>query len=73
VPSRNILDSIAVSIGTAISPGKSIKISKNGIIKFSTSASQAIWSSENSKIVEISPATGVAHAVGLGKTKIYYG
>lgn len=73
IPSRNIFDSIAVSVGSAISPGRGIKITKNGIIKFKASSIQAEWSSGNNEIVGINANTGLAHAHKLGTTTIHYG
>jgi len=73
IPSRNIFDSIAVSVGSAISPARSITITKNGIIKFKASSSQAEWSSDNKDIVSINAHTGYAHALRVGTATIHYG
>ena len=73
IPSRNIFDSVVVSIGSALIPGRHVKVLKNGVVHFSTSVFEEKWKSSDSNIASINEKTGEMKALAIGKAIINHG
>ena len=73
MPNRNIIDSIVVSIGSALSPGRMVKILAGGKINYSTAVVHDKWISSHPEIASVDIPTGLVNAHKIGTTKITYG
>jgi len=53
LPSRNIIDSIVVSIGNALTPGRYVRVLPKGTVHFSSTSPEGKWTSSHPQIASI--------------------
>lgn len=73
MPGRNILDNLVVSIGSALTPGRFVRVLLGGTIHFSSSLAKDKWVSSQPEIARVDPSTGQLTAIKTGYTKITNG
>jgi len=73
LPESKLIDSLIVTVGSALSPGKYVSVLPEGTVQYSSIYNQNKWISSNSKVATIDPKTGLAKAYTIGKTTITYG
>lgn len=73
MPSRNIIDSLVVTIGSALIPAHFVRILLGGTIHFSSSLAKERWVSSSPDIASVDPQTGQLKAIKTGSTKITNG
>ena len=73
LPGRNLIDSIVVSIGSALSPGRYVKVLKGGSVQFTSVSVQEKWVSSHPEVATIDEEKGVARALRVGKSTISHG
>lgn len=73
LPEYKLVDSLIVSVGSVISPGRQVKVLREGTVQFGSIYNNEKWISSNPKIASIDSHTGLVRAHSIGTTKISYG
>lgn len=73
LPNRNVADSIVVSIGSTLIPGRYAKVLTRGSIQFSSVIIGDKWTSSQPEVAVIDQKTGLLQAIKPGSTIIRYG
>ena len=73
LPEYKLVDSLVVSVGSVLTPGRYVRVLSEGTVQFSSIYSQNKWISSDPKVASIDANTGLAKAHKLGKTIISYG
>lgn len=73
LPENNIIDSLVVSVGSIITPGRYVSVLQEGTVQFSSIYSQNKWVSSDRKVATIDADSGLAKAHKTGKTIISNG
>jgi hypothetical protein len=73
LPESKLVDSLVVSVGSALSPGRYVNVLPSGTVQYSSIYSQNEWISSNTAVASIDSKTGLAKAYKTGKTIISNG
>lgn len=73
MPGRNILDTLVVSIGSALIPGRFVRVLLGGTIHFSSALAKDKWVSSQPEIATVDAKTGQLKALKTGTIKITNG
>jgi hypothetical protein len=64
---------MVVSVGSALSPGRYVKVLLGGSVQFTSASSSEKWRSSQNEIASIDQYSGLAKAFKVGQTEISHG